>query len=94
MVYGEAGRYSLSINAKAKTVRYCLRMQNMEEKRLPKMAYKMTLNSTEANNWASRMRNVLFECSYDGVWEHQSVADEREFLKSLRNKLIENINKQ
>ena len=44
LVYGEAGRFPIQINASVRCIRYWLKLTRMEEHRLPLRAYKMLLN--------------------------------------------------
>ena len=44
LVYGEAGRFPIQINASVRCIRYWLKLTRMEEHRLPLRTYQMLLN--------------------------------------------------
>ena len=86
MVYGETGRYPVSINTQIRVVKYWLRILNMDEDRLPKRVYRMLLCTSD--NWASRVKQILIDCDLVSAWTEQGVGDENAFLKTLREKLL------
>ena len=89
MVYGETGRYSLSVNAKLRSVRFWLRIMKMHENRLPRQVYSMMMNlPDEFNMWTTQIKKILIENGFENVWNAQRVDEERVFLKSLRTSLV------
>ena len=62
MVYGELGRYHLSVLASTRCVRYWLRLKKVPSSRYVKMAYNMLKSMAEEGHelWASRVKN--FQC--------------------------------
>ena len=90
VVYGETGRYPLCINAVIKSVKYWLKILKMEEHRFPRMVYKMMLkNIDEYDNWASKVKQTLVSNNLSNIWSAQEVGNEREFLRLLRERLVE-----
>jgi len=90
MVYGETGRYPLYINAVIKSVKYWLKIIKMEEHRFPYLVYKtMLISIDECDNWASKVKQILFNNNLSNIWSAQEVGNEREFLKTLRERLVE-----
>ena len=62
MIYGDTGRYPLSINAAMRLAKYQLKILRMEDERLPKQVYRMLINTIESgNNWANKVRTMLKE---------------------------------
>ena len=62
MIYGDTGRYPLSINAAMRLAKYQLKILRMEDERLPKQVYRMLINTIESgNNWANIVRTMLKE---------------------------------
>ena len=92
MIYGELGRYPLSINLILKSIRFWLRILKMPHNRLPYKSYKMLIHLHERNKntWASAICSFLYKHGFQEVWENQGVANERCFLQTLRSVLILN----
>ena len=88
MIYGDTGRFPLSINAKLRSIKYWLKVLNMSDDRLPKRVYDMNLCTSISNSWVSKIKSTLEECDYEEVWTNQRVPNERSFLRSIREKLI------
>ena len=93
MVYGETGRYSLHINAILRAVKYWYKVLKMDNERFPRLVYLSMLN-TENKNWASKIKDILFKYGLSEVWVSQTADNEREVLKILRERLIEEFTQQ
>ena len=89
-VYGETGRYPIYINSMINCVRYWLKIIKMSNERLPQKAYRMLyeLDANGKTNWASGIKNKLYEVGFGFVWVNQGVGDDRQFLRELKDRLI------
>ena len=95
LVYGETGRYPLYINAVIKAIKYWLKILRMGEDRYPHVLYKaMLYNVDECENWASKIKHILARYDLLHIWIAQKVRDEKEFLKVLKERLIEMFTEQ
>ena len=93
MVYGESGRYPLYINAILRAVKYWFKVLRMEDDRFPRLVYLSMLNM-ESKNWASKIKDILNKYDLSEVWTSQNADNEREVLKVLRERLIEEYTQQ
>ena len=95
LVYGELGRYPMHIIATVKAVKYWLKLLKMPSHRYPRMAYDMMISKDQnLQNWASKIKNVLYTCGYEEAWLSQNVSDEGQLVCTLRQKLIDRFNQQ
>ena len=91
MIYGDTGRYPLDINAQIRSVKYWLKLLRMDHDRYPHQVYMSMLNSVDSkSNWASKMKLLLLKYDFEREWNGQVVHNETEFLRLLKNKMIEN----
>ena len=90
MVYGECGRYPLYISSQIRCLKHWLKLLNMHEKRIPKLAYNMLFHLDEMGKttWASSIRYLLFSHGFGCVWLCQSVGDVNMFLREFRNRSV------
>ena len=92
MVYGELGRYPLFVNSTPRCFKYWLRVLKMDDTRIPKQAYKMTLmDESEKKCWVTQVKNVLSKNGFYCVWLQQGVGDEKKFVCELKQRLTEKI---
>ena len=89
IVYGETGRYPLSINHKINSLRYWLRLQRLPNTRINKQAYDMLVNLAEQgkSNWASHIRDLLFQNGFGIAWISGQVGNEKMFLNMVKERL-------
>ena len=89
MCYGELGRYPVFIAAILQAAKYWLRLCNMSESRIPKQAYLMLMKSniSEGIDWARSVAKCLSELGFGYIWTNGGTANERGFLKSLKQRL-------
>ena len=87
IVYGETGRYPLNITAKIRSIKYWLRILRMEPSRYPRKVYDMMLCSGN-NTWARDIQDLLCRHGFEDVWNLQFVPNEVQFLRDLKNYLI------
>ena len=95
MVYGETGRYPILIDATIATVRYWLKLTKMQANRLPKQALhsmEIIMERDEEDKrvcWLKNIKRCLLSNGFDDVWYNRGVQNEKEFLRLLKNKMIE-----
>ena len=95
MIYGDTGRYPLSINATMRLAKFWLKVLRMDEDRLPKRVYKMLMKSIDCcDNWAKKVRTMLRENDLEHFWESQEVQSESSFLRRLRDSLVDKFREQ
>mgnify|MGYP006276537769 CR=1 FL=1 len=91
MVYGDLGRYPLYINSYTNSIRYWLKLLQMDHNRLPFKAYQMLLeldrNGKEC--WVSKIRNILCETGFNIVWLQQGVGDVKAFMVVFKQRLVD-----
>ena len=90
LIYGELNRYPLSIDSKLRTIKYWLKLQEMDATRLPKQAYNR--EARELNNersWGRQVKDLLEQNGYGYVWLNQGVIYKNSFLKSFKQRLID-----
>ena len=91
MVYGDLGRFPLFINSYISCIKYCFRLLEMGNDRLPKTAYEMLLclDRNGKDCWVSRIREILYETGFNFVWLQQGVGDKNSFLRSFKQRLVD-----
>eukprot|EP00745_Piridium_sociabile_P032434 TRINITY_DN5471_c0_g1_i2.p1 TRINITY_DN5471_c0_g1~~TRINITY_DN5471_c0_g1_i2.p1 ORF type:complete len:1139 (-),score=92.24 TRINITY_DN5471_c0_g1_i2:303-3719(-) len=91
MVYGDLGRYPIFVNSLVSCIRYWIRLLNMEQNRIPKMAYLMllSLDSGGKDCWVTKIRDILCETGFAFVWLQQSVGNVNGFIKAFRQRIID-----
>ena len=91
LIYGECGRYPISINSNIRCISYWLKLIRMDNNRLPKKSYNMlyNLDSKGKSTWVTNVRNFLCNHGYQYVWLNQEVGCNNAFLKSLKLRLVD-----
>ena len=91
IVYGEMGRYPIYVNSLVACIRYWLKLIEMDEHRLPRMAYKMLydLDCRGKITWASQVRNCLFQYGLIDAWINQGVGCTKSFLCCFKQRVID-----
>jgi hypothetical protein len=89
MIYGELGRYPLAIDSAARCIQYWFRVLKQDDTRYSKMAYLCLLSMHERGkiNWVTHIKSLLCECGFGLVWLFGGVADEKQFLRDLKERL-------
>ena len=89
MVYGDLGRFPLSLSCCTRVIQYWLKLCKMSAERLPKQAYLMLLRSNVRGrlNWAEGVRDFLNVMGFGFVWLNGGVNNEKLFLKQLKQRL-------
>ena len=90
-VYGELNRYPLFIKTQLCAIRYWLRILNMNVTRLPRQAYQMQLELDNIGHrcWVSQIRELLSNCGYFYIWLQQRVENDKLFLRSIKQRLLD-----
>ncbi|XP_071119476.1 uncharacterized protein [Haliotis cracherodii] len=90
IVYGECGRYPLHVNAMCRSVKYWLKLIEIDEERIPRKSYNMLVYNVKCgrHNYASSIRSILFSHGFGVVWLRQAVGDKPLFMNSFKNVLI------
>ena len=89
MIYGDTGRYPLSVNATMRVAKYWVKILGMEENRLPKRVYRMLLQNIDYEyNWTYKLRSMLRENGLAHLWQSQTVECKASFFRRLKESLI------
>ena len=83
IVYGETGRYSLSITAKLRAIKYWLKILRMDSSRYPRKVYDMMLHVGN-NTWINDIQNLLYSHDFENEWRSQTVQNEVQFIRLLK----------
>ena len=91
LIYGELNRYPLAIDSKIKTLKYWLKLQEMDDSRIPKQAYirderEMHINP---NSWSKEIKNMLEKNGYGYVWINKGTLFTRSFIKNFKQRLTD-----
>ena len=90
LVYGELARYPLCINSQLRVIKYWLRVLEMDETRLPKIAYHRELKEDrKTKSWAVDVKTILDNTGFSNVWQQQNAGMVPGFLKSLKRRLMD-----
>ena len=91
LVYGELNRYPIEIDSKVKTLKYWLKLQEMDDSRIPKQAYlrderELHLNT---NSWSKEIKNMLERNGFGYVWINKGTTFTRSFIKNFKQRLVD-----
>ena len=94
-IYGELGRVSYRTRRIIIIIiKYWLKLLNVSERKYNYIVYKMMLNDLELmpnkTNWASLVRNELFNLGLNEAWYQQSVGNSTYFLNIVKQRLNDN----
>jgi len=92
LVLIECGRNTLSVEYNTAVVKYWTKILHMSNERYPKKCYQQLKAHADMGrtNWASGIRNLLFNLGFGNVWHAQDqVNDVKLFLFDLKNRLID-----
>ena len=90
LVYGELARFPLHINSKLRAISYWLKILDMEETRLPKLAYYRELREDRKTlSWCNEIKSILDETGFSNVWTLQNPNIVPNFQKALKRRLID-----
>ena len=89
-IYGELNRYPLNIESSLKTVKYWLKLNEMDEDRLPKQALLRELKELNTeHSWGKGVKDLLEKNGFGYVWMNQGVLFKNSFIKTLRQRLVD-----
>ena len=90
MIYGELNRYPLAIDSKMRVLKYWLKLNEMDEERLPKQAYNRAEKELDAEkSWGNNIKELLEKNGYGYVWINKGVMYKNSFLKSFKQRLVD-----
>ena len=70
LIYGESGRFPLNIESKIRVIKYWYRIINMEQDRLPRLAYCREFEEyTKKQNWARGIKELFESTGFGYIWE-------------------------
>ena len=88
LIYGELNRYPLYIDSIIKTLKYWFKLIQLEEDRIPKLAYNKELNELEKRmGWGKTVKNILETNGCANVWLDQGVGDPMRYIKMFKQRL-------
>ena len=99
-IYGELGRVTMQNDVFNSIISYWFKILESEQTKYINYVYKMMLadmeNKLDCVNWASKLRDVLANLGFYGVWVNQGVGNKNiflvEFKQRLNDKFIQNWN--
>ena len=80
-IYGELGRYPLSIYRKISMVRYWIKILSSSNNFIPKKMYNMLKNDVDNKmtynglNWAFQIKQILDNFGLSNIWIYQNTID-------------------
>ena len=90
-IYGETGRFPIWIESKIRAVKYWYKIMNMQEDRLPRLAFEREkLENKNHHNWAMKVKQLLEQTGYAYMWELGPVVSEGTFVRVLRQRMRDN----
>ena len=98
VLYGDTGRYPLSIIHKVKCIKYWFKIQEMHSSRFPRQAYNMLerLHDNGTTTWVTNIKETLCTNGFGYVWLFKQVENVKFLCKSLKDRLhsnfIQNLN--
>ena len=88
LIYGEMGRFPLSIESKLRAIKYWFKIRKMDENRLPRLAYTRELTEIKnSHNWSAGIKSILEQNGFAYVWNTGFVMYENAFIKELRQRM-------
>lgn len=100
MIYGDLGRFPLSILIKKRIIGYWYKLIN-NHSTLSSTIYKIIVNDVYNNNskysWLSNVKSILDECGLSYIWDSQSFHGSKDLLltlveRSLKDQFVQNWN--
>ena len=90
LVYGELARFPLAINSKLRAVSYWLRLLDMDDTRLPKLAYLRELKENrKTKSWCNDIKDILDHTGFSNVWTQKNPNIIPNFFKTLKRRLLD-----
>lgn len=93
-VYGEFGRKPLVCGRYVRIVKYWFKLLKQPNNRLTKQIYDIQKSYIDIHddkaNWASLLRDMLFNLGFGEVWYNQGVEEEERFLQVFKQRITDN----
>ena len=93
-VYGELGRVPLKNDIFYMIINYWFKILESEQIKYIKYAYQLMMtdieNKPDSVNWASKLRDMLSNLGFYGVWVNQGVGNKNLFLAEFKQRLNDN----
>ena len=91
VVYGELGRFPLSITSMVRCIRYWIRLLKQPNERYSKKAYNslLSMHNKGYTTWVTQIKSILYEYGFEQVWLF-GCGSEIAFTKELKTRLISN----
>ncbi len=90
-VYGELGRTSLIVNRHVSIIKLWLNVCDRSNTKYTKLTYDLLVSDTYRYptkiNWASLVRDLLYNLGLGHAWIHQGVGDIRVFLSLVKQRI-------
>ena len=89
MVYAETGCAPMSTYIKKMMIKYWIKIIGNTDNKLIHAAYNEMRNNEHRTNWATKVRDLLFETGFGYIWNDQNVTDSKSFLQQFERRLID-----
>jgi hypothetical protein len=92
MVYGDLHRFPLHVISSLRAYKYWIRVLNMDNDRLPKLAYNMllSLDNNGKSCWVTQVKLFLCNLGFQYVWLDQNVQTATRALPAIKQRLVDN----
>ena len=91
MVYGELGRYPISISVKKRLIGYWARLIESKESKLSKIMYNCLLNlfntGVFVSPWVSQVKQILDDCGLSYIWLTQKFSNTDWLKRTVEQRL-------
>ena len=79
-----------------KIIKYWLKIVKIDHDSFPRQCYEEMYKTDKlrTTNWVTKVKRMLFSCSYGCVWLTQSVGNETQFLNSFRLRTEDNFRQE
>ena len=91
ILYGETGRYPISINLKIKCLKYWFRLLSLPQQRYVRQAYDWLEKQADKGekNWVFDIREMLCTNGFGYVWMFKQVGSIKEFCTMFKMRLYD-----
>ncbi len=91
MIYGETGRYPVSISVKCRMLGYWIRLIQGKNKKLDVTMYNLMYQKLQdqsfSSSWLLSVKGILDSCGYSNIWADQHVPNGGWLIASVRRTL-------
>jgi hypothetical protein len=89
LVYGELGRFPLSVNIKQRMVSYWTKLISGKQTKLCSITYRLMFHLFSVQNvnfqWLTYVKGIFDECGLTYIWNSQNFINERYGLRKILN---------